>query len=119
MSDLIISHTLSNDGTVLQIALNGRLCIDTTPELLELLRTTLPTAQKVRLDVSNLAEIDLTGMQLICSACRTALVDKHSFNFSGSLAPCIQEAISTVGLQRHTVCKHDANLPCIWCGGIN
>lgn len=119
MSDLTLVHSRSADGTVLDIALAGRLAIDTAAELLDLFREELPTAQKIRLDLSDLAEIDLNGIQLLCAACRTALVQDHSFNLTGSPAPCIQEAIGIVGLQRHTTCKHNASMPCIWCGGIN
>lgn len=119
MSDLTISHTLSGDGDVLEVTLSGRLAIDTAPELLALLRAQMPPVQKTRLDVAALAEVDLAGMQLICSACRTALAEGHAFNFSSGLAPCIQEAIGAVGLQRHTTCKHNTDNPCIWCGGLN
>jgi len=119
MSELTISHTMSGDGTVLEVTLSGRLAIDTAPALLELFKTQMSNAQKVRLSVSDLAEVDLIGMQLICAACRTAQAEGHSFNFSGSLAPCVQEAIGTIGLQRYTTCKHNANNPCIWCGGLN
>lgn len=119
MSDLTITHSLSSDGTVLEVALAGRLAIDTAPQLLALLREQLPAAHKTKLDVSALSEVDLSGMQLICSACRTALNNGHSFNFSASLAPCVQAAIGAVGLQRHTACKHNVDKPCLWCGGLN
>ncbi len=119
MSDLTISHTLSGDGTLLEIAIDGRLDIETAPELRQFFLTHMPAVQKVRLDVSNLSAVDLAGMQLICSACRTALAGTISFHFSGKLGGCVQEAIGTVGLQRHTTCKHNANNPCIWCGGLN
>lgn len=119
MSDLTITHSLSSDGTLLEVALAGRLAIDTAPELLALLRAQLPAAHKTKLDVSALSEVDLSGMQLICSACRTAQERGHSFNFSGSLAPCVQAAIGVVGLQRHTTCKHTIDQPCLWCGGLN
>ncbi len=119
MSDLNVSHTRSPDNTALEITLSGRLAIDTAPELLALLQEQLPSAHQVRMNVSALSEVDLAGMQLICSACRTALAGSQSFNFKGELAPCVQEAIATIGLQRHTTCKHNTGNPCIWCGGLN
>lgn len=119
MSDLNISHSLSSDGTLLEIVLEGRLAIDTTPELLALLRAQLSAVNKTKLNVAALTDVDLSGMQLICSACRTALENRQSFNFSGNLAPCVQEAITAVGLQRHTICKHNVDKPCLWCGGLN
>lgn len=119
MSDLAVSHTLSQDGSVLEVSISGRLAIDTAPTLLELFTTQMPAAQKIRLSVSSLEEIDLAGMQLICSACRTALAEGKSFNFRDTLPPCVQEAINVIGLKRYTTCKHNITLPCIWCGGLN
>ncbi len=119
MSDLTLSPTRSGDGTQLDLTIAGRLDIETAPELRQFFLTHMPAVQKVRLDVSNLSAIDLSGMQLICSACRTALADNISFHFSGKLGVCVQEAIGTIGLQRHTTCKHNADNPCIWCGGLN
>lgn len=119
MSNLAISPALSSDGAMLEVAVGGRLDIETAPELRQFLLAHMPTVQKVRLDVSQLSTVDLAGMQLICSACRTALAGTISFRFSGTLGPCVQEAIGTVGLQRHTTCKHNADNPCIWCGGLN
>ena len=119
MSDLNISHSLSSDGTLLEVVLEGRLAIDTTPELLALLRSQISAVSRTKLNVAALTDVDLSGMQLICSACRTAQENGNSFNFSGGLAPCVQEAIIAVGLQRHTTCKHNTNNPCLWCGGLN
>lgn len=118
MSDLQLTRSTSNDGTTVSIGVTGRLAIDTAPALLSLLlEETTPTS--IQLDVSGVEEIDLAGVQLICSACRTALDAQKRFNFSGCMAPEVKKAIDTVGLQRQSTCKHNADLPCIWCGGIN
>ena len=118
MSDLTLSYTLSPDGSTLQISAAGRLAIDTAAELHGLLLEET-TATNILLDVSGIEEIDLAGMQLICSACRTALGVQKRFNFSGCMPPDVKKAIETVGLQRQSTCKHNTDLPCIWCGGIN
>jgi ABC-type transporter Mla MlaB component len=119
MSDLNLSYTVSNDGTTLTVTAAGKLAIDTATELHQLLLDQISIVRKIQLDLSGIHEIDLAGMQLICSACRTSLDDKKSFNFSGCMPATVKTAITAIGLQRQSACKHNADLPCIWCGGIN
>ncbi|ACD95456.1 STAS domain-containing protein [Trichlorobacter lovleyi] len=118
MSDLTLTHSTSSDGSALKISVAGRLAIDTAAELHGLLLEEIPSTN-ILLDVSGIEEIDLAGMQLICSACRTALRVQKRFNFSGCISPDVKKTIECVGLQRQSTCKHNADLPCIWCGGIN
>ncbi len=118
MSDLTLAHML-NDAGQLTITIGGRLAIDTTATLKDFLLEQLPTAKSIRLDTSALQEIDLTGMQLICSACWTTQSENNTFSFSGVPAPCLAQAIDNLGFHDHKVCKHNADISCIWCGGIN
>lgn len=119
MSDLTMTHSTSSDGGTLSISVTGRLAIDTAPALHSLLLEQSAPVSSIQLDLSAINEIDLAGMQLVCSACRTALDAKKHFNLAGCIAPDVRKAIDTVGLQRQITCKHNADLPCIWCGGIN
>ncbi len=119
MSDLTLTHSTSSDGSTLSISVAGKLAIDTAPALHSLLLEQSGPVANIQMDVSAVDEIDLAGVQLICSACRTALDAQKRFNFAGCMAPDVKKAIDTVGLQRQTTCKHNADLPCIWCGGIN
>lgn len=118
MSDLTLSHTLNEAGQ-LTISIGGRLAIDTTAALRNFILEQLPAAQSVCLDTSALEEIDLTGMQLICSACFTALSENRAFTFSAVRASCMAQAVDTLGFKDYKVCKHNSEISCIWCGGIN
>lgn len=119
MPDLNLSHTVSDDGNTLKIAATGRLAIDTVQPLQSLLMELIAPVSSIQLDLSAIDGIDLAGVQLICSACRTALDAHKRFNFTGSLAADVTKAIGDSGLQRQATCRHNDNLPCIWCGGIN
>lgn len=119
MSDITVSNEVSENGTALEIRLCGRLAIDTGSELLEILKKHLPLKQKINIDVSRLSEIDITGMQIFCSACRTAMENSQIFTFTGSIPVCIKESINKMGLQNHTNCERNVDIPCIWLGGIN
>lgn len=119
MSDLILEHIANSENGTLQIGAAGRLTIENVAELLGLLQEQLGQHDNTRLDLSALDEIDLTGVQLICSACRTSLEAGQRFNLTGDMPTVVQTAINTLGLQQQATCKHNADLPCIWCGGLN
>lgn len=119
MSDLQLTQAASTDGSSLQITAAGRLCIDTAAELQQLLLQPAMQSSTVKLDLAAIDDVDLAGIQVVCSACRTMLDHKKQFNLTGSLSPALTSAKEALGLQRQTVCKHNDNQPCIWCGGLN
>ncbi|CAH2031230.1 STAS domain-containing protein [Trichlorobacter ammonificans] len=118
MSDLTVSHTFGNDGQIL-VTIGGRLAIDTVAGFRAFLTEQLPQAATVKLDAASLEEIDLCGIQLICSACHTALCAGKMFAFSGGIPACVQTTISSLGLQGYDVCKYNSDITCIWCRGVN
>ena len=117
MDNLTLSHNFSADGSTLDINICGRLAIDTVADLLAIFKEQIPAAAKVRLNAAEVTEVDLTGLQLICSACRAASQSEKKFDFSGPVSAAMHAAIADVGLKRYTVCKHNADMPCIWCQG--
>lgn len=117
MDELNLDYTVSEDST-LNIAIKGRLCIDTAQELLTLLKGQIDTADRVVIDPAGVTETDLSGVQLICSACRTALTRSKGFRFSTDLPQCMKMTVESIGLQRSVTCKHNADMACIWSGGL-
>jgi len=119
MSDLHLTHLPSNNGTSLQINAAGRLCIDTAAELQQFLLEQTTRSSAIKLDLTAIESIDLAGIQVICSACRTMLENNKQFNLTGSPSSAVTSAKEALGLHRQTACKHNDNQPCIWCGGLN
>ncbi len=119
MSDLNITNAVTENGKSLNITISGKLTIETAAELQTTFLKSIDNIKDIKLDISTVQEIDIAGMQVICSACRTYLDAKRQFNFTGCMAQAVKSAISAVGLQRQITCKHNADLPCLWCGGIN
>jgi anti-anti-sigma regulatory factor len=117
VDELRLGHIFSEDNT-LHISMQGRLCIDTTQDLLFLLKENLDKAARVAIDPAGVTEADLSGVQLICSACRTALTQHKGFCFKTDLPDCMKKTVESIGLQRSVSCKHNADMACIWSGGI-
>lgn len=119
MSDLQLTQSISADGASLQITAAGRLCIDTAAELQQFLLEQAMQSTAVKLDLSAINDIDLAGIQVICSACRTLLDNSKPFNLTGSQPAAVSSAKEALGLQKQSACKHNNNQSCIWCGGLN
>ena len=117
MSELIIRPLACIDGNSIEIALAGSLCIENAAELQQCLLAQAPQTGSIRLNLVELEAIDLAGLQVICSACRTMLGAGKTFSFAGKLPDTVKETLIKIGLQRQSTCKHNNELPCIWCGG--
>lgn len=119
MSELTLRHMACVDGNSIEIVLAGGLSIENAAELQACILEQSGQTGSIRLNLAELETIDLSGMQVICSACRTNLDVKKGFGFAGKLPSAVKEAIQSIGLHRQTTCKHNDELPCIWCGGSN
>ncbi len=119
MSELTIKHALSDDGSILKISVSGKLAIDTAEDLKNLLVEKSGMSNSIQIDLSELKELDIIGIQLICSACHTNLNLKKHFNFTGSMGQNVKAAVAVAGLGGKINCKYNYDLPCIWSGGIN
>ncbi|MDY0300363.1 MAG: STAS domain-containing protein [Trichlorobacter sp.] len=118
MDTLTLAHQQNNDGC-LTVIMAGRLAIDTVAELHSFLSTKLDQAFAVKFDISDITEIDLCGVQLICAACHTALTSGKNLSFSGAVPPCFSSTVSGLGLTGSEKCKYRGDLTCIWFEGAN
>lgn len=66
---MTINKTL--DGSALTIALEGRLDTTTAPELEAELKTSLPAAEKLTMDLAKLEYISSAGLRVLLSAHKT------------------------------------------------
>lgn len=120
MSDLIFNHSISADGTVKTISIAGRLAIDTASELHGFLKEQLSDGPELLvLDLAELDDLDIAGVQLICSTCHTALDNGKKFQFGSAVPEVLKHAKQQLGITHITQCKYKANTPCIWFGGLN
>lgn len=117
--ELNLSFALSGDDTILDIKAGGRLAIDNASNLLQLLREKGQAVTTTRLDLSGLEEIDLAGLQLICSACRTALDNSGKFKITGSYPAALEKVVSDSGLDSQQSCRQHPEIQCIFHQGAN
>jgi len=106
------------DASAVTVAVGGELTIERSGEFRQTLTDALAGAQHVVLDVGQLHDIDIPALQLICSACKTAVASNKMFTFAGPPPDCLMELINGIGVSQNGPCSQNGNASCIWFGGM-
>lgn len=118
MSGYSIAKNSNADGSI-TIVLGGSLTIETSGELHKALAESLEESQQVTLNLRAVENIDMTGMQVICSGCKTAAIMGRGFDCEpDSMPACMMSFGSSIGGPQGLPCSQNDNKPCIWYGGI-
>jgi len=101
------------------LIVNGEMTIQNAGEIRSALLEAFAGVEVLSLDMADVTEIDLAGLQLLCAAHRTSTTDKKSFSISGTENETVKSMIRDAGFDRHTGCVHDVDKTCIWVEGEN
>lgn len=100
-----------------EIGIRGAMTIHHADEIRSALVEALGTAEEIRMEMTQVQEIDLTGLQLLCSAHQTSVLMHKRFMLCGDCAAPVKEAIYDSGFVRHAGCVQDVDNSCIWIQG--
>jgi anti-anti-sigma regulatory factor len=119
MDAATIKVTMSDNGEPATVTVGETLTIDTCAEFKQALSNALDTAHGVALDTRNLQQVDITALQLICSACRSASSRNSPFTFGDNVPDCIETLRAVIGANQSSPCNNKHTESCIWVGGKN
>ena len=118
MDDMTIEHWQDPEAPGKQgLRLAGSLTIGQAAALKGALVTALNDASELRVDLSGITEIDLTGLQLLEASHRSALSRGKQFSVEPRGNRSYLDTVDSAGFRRHTGCERDVNATCIWIGG--
>ncbi|HIJ95214.1 MAG TPA: STAS domain-containing protein [Desulfuromonadales bacterium] len=118
MNNYSINKHANPDGSI-TVTLAGALSIETCAELHKALSTSLDESQQVTLDLRAVESIDMTGLQAICSGCKTAAKMGRRYDCEpGAMPDCMISYGTSLGGPKGLICDQNDNKPCIWYGGI-
>jgi hypothetical protein len=118
MTDFSMTTTTPEEApTVREIAICGGMTIHHACEIRTAILDTLAETDEVWLDLKKLTEIDLVGLQLICSSHRTTMTDRKLFIVKWGDNSLIKDTAFAGGYLRHVGCAGDIDQTCIWSGG--
>lgn len=103
-------------GTLV-LRVGGELTIPFATEFRAALLDAFAGAERVIVNLEDVGSMDITGLQLLCSAHRTAYGLQKSFQVEGLDNPAVLQSSELAGFRRHVGCAVDVGKTCIWIGG--
>ncbi len=113
----IVREEIAEQGDPLVLRVSGELTIPFAVEFKAELLAAFDAAATVVVNVEEVGSIDVTGLQLLCSAHREACARRKSFGVEGLANPVLSEMVELAGFRRHVGCSADTGKTCVWIGG--
>lgn len=115
MEEFASKLTESADSQVIE--LSGSVTIHYAAEVKEALLAAFQQTGSISCSVSGVSDLDLSGLQLLCSAHKFACNSGRSFAVAGLDGEIVRKSIEAAGFSRHVGCLQDLNKTCLWVGG--
>jgi anti-anti-sigma regulatory factor len=107
-----VYRDLSEGRTI--VTLRGDLTVPHAEEMRSLLIKALVNADRVGIRFAEVHAVDLSCLQLLCSAHRSAVRLKKRITLEGSAPQALRDAAGAAGFSRLTGCRPDSDRSCIW-----
>ena len=101
----------SDDKRILFI--NGELTIQNASELKRILIESIDNSEHVVLNLDNVTEVDLSCLQLLYSAHKTAAKSNRRFTLNNNCPEVFKKAVKDTGYLRHFGCEYDCDIRCL------
>jgi anti-anti-sigma regulatory factor len=99
------------------LRLSGSLTVQYAGELRQALMEALSTAGTVSIELSDDLEIDIAGLQMLCSAHRTSLASGRKLFLKRTVPALFRQGVEAAGLLRQKGCSLNPQEDCLWTGG--
>lgn len=96
------------------ITIDGDATLQEAEDLRRVLIKALVDADEVSLNMEKVQKVDLSCLQLLCSAHRSATRFTKKLAFSGRLPQALKNAVEVSGFSRVTGCRLDCDKSCLW-----
>lgn len=110
-----VSLRIEEDQTgLLCVRAEGELTVQHAAEFKTCLLDVLGRAESVRIDLQAVEDMDLTCLQLLCSAHKAALLAGKSISLDNEGSDLLGHSIDRSGFSRSRGCAVDVNDSCLW-----
>lgn len=99
------------------LTITGELTIDRADELRTMLITSLESTENVHVRLEAVTEVDLSCLQLLCSAHRTAMNLNKNLILDSEESQVFRQTVKDAGYTRNKGCTVDSYESCLWIGG--
>ena len=93
---------------------SGELSVQRACELKTVLVEALSKSDEVKVSIREATTVDLSFLQLLCAAHRTALKSNKHFEVDTAEAPLFTKVQKEAGFVRNEPCEHGSGSTCLW-----
>ena len=104
----------TKEATVREVVLSGSLSLRSASEIRQRLLAALDEADTVKLLLRDIEDVDLSLVQIICAAHRSALLKNKALVLQDKLPEMFAQIIEDAGLKGHIGCSADEKECCVW-----
>jgi anti-anti-sigma regulatory factor len=112
--DITMISRFEKTGSSRVLTFSGELTVEHAGAMRTALIQALTDSDHVEMDFSSVTGVDLSCLQLLCSAHRTSLRSNKRINFVGSQPAKLRETLEAAGYSRVTGCGLDREHSCFW-----
>ncbi len=105
---------VEESGDKKTLSINGELKIQDAAELQKVLIESLENTEHLDLNLENVTGIDMSCLQLLCSAHKTMSSSDRRLTLSSSYPEVVREAVNDSGYQQFKGCESDKDETCLW-----
>jgi anti-anti-sigma factor len=113
----MIDLEMEDSGEMGVLTMDGELTIQRAAELKTALISSLASVEHLVLNLEKVAEVDLSCLQLLCSAHRTSVRSNKRLTWAGNRPESLARTVGDAGFVRHKGCVLDRDKSCLWVGG--
>lgn len=96
---------------------SGELTVSCAAGFRDELLNALSSASAVEVDLSGVSEMDLSALQLLCSAHRTSVSMNRRLRLSETRPPAFEKIVRDAGYTRSAPCTKSCGHGCLWTEG--
>lgn len=118
MEELTINHSeTGNGGGSRTVVIRGALTIESASEFKTAILKAFTGAEEVRLQFDSVSDADLTALQILCAAHRSALRKNLKIGICGEGSEKLLMLAREAGFSTQAGCLDISGASCIWRGG--
>lgn len=103
-------------GTII-VKIAGEMTVPFASEIRENLVAAFEQSGTITADLNDVTEMDVSGLQILCSAHRSSILMNKEFRIVGREKDRVWESANASGQLRQRGCAQDICGTCIWTGG--
>ena len=110
----MVNYQVREMGKLAECELNGDLNLLALPWIREVFWKGLSEVDELHIVFGDVSIVDLSFLQLLCSAHRTYEEKGKKLTLPRELPPTVMDMIKRSGFSRVKGCPHDRNNTCLW-----